>query len=254
MSRQTQFYNALLSHDATPPSGLLTCNGSDPAVRFAVYRNNVLSSLIDALADNFPVVQALVGETFFRAMARHYVLANPPSSPLLVHYGEQLPAFIAQFEPASALPYLANVAHLEVLRVRAYHAADACALGHEHLAAQLSGCADPARLLFNLHPSVHLLSSAYAVHSLWAAHQGTLCIEHVDPYQREQCLVLRQQLEVLVIALDAASATVIRRLQQGLPLGQATAGCPTELDLGQCLALLIRHGAIRAISIAPIRE
>lgn len=254
MSRQTRFYNALLSDAASAPDGLLTCNASDPAVRFAVYRNNVLNSLVDALADTFPVVQALVGEAFFRAMARCFVQAQPPSSPLLVHYGEQLPAFIAQFEPAASLPYLANVARLEVLRVRAYHAADACSLNHEHLSTQLNGGHDPAHLVFRLHPSLHLLSSPYAVYSLWAAHQGALRIEQVDPYRSEQCLVLRQQLDVLVIAVDVASAAFIGRLHSGVPLGVAAASCPTDFDISQCLAMLIRQGAISAVSLSPTHE
>ncbi|MEO8121927.1 MAG: DNA-binding domain-containing protein, partial [Rhodoferax sp.] len=70
MNSQTAFANALLNAELPCPSGLKTWNGSDPGTRFAVYRNNVMVSLIDALADTYPVVQELVGEEFFRAMAR----------------------------------------------------------------------------------------------------------------------------------------------------------------------------------------
>ena len=47
--------------------------GGVPSRRFGVYRNNVYASLIDVLAGRFPVVARLVGEEFFRAMARAYV-------------------------------------------------------------------------------------------------------------------------------------------------------------------------------------
>ena len=66
---QAAFAAALLYPARPCPPGLHAWNGSDPAARLAVYRNNVVSSLIDALADTFPVVQQLVGEEFFRAMA-----------------------------------------------------------------------------------------------------------------------------------------------------------------------------------------
>ena len=66
---QSAFADALLDPARPCPPGLRTWNGSDPARRLAVYRNNVVSSLIDALADTFPVVQRLVGTEFFRAMA-----------------------------------------------------------------------------------------------------------------------------------------------------------------------------------------
>jgi len=67
ISGQADFAQRLLKPDLPCPSGLKTWNGSDPAPRFAVYRNNVVVSLVDALAQTFPVTQALVGEAFFRA-------------------------------------------------------------------------------------------------------------------------------------------------------------------------------------------
>ena len=54
MNNQAAFAQALLDPDLPCPSGLCTWNGSDPARRFAVYRNNVVVSLIDALADIVP--------------------------------------------------------------------------------------------------------------------------------------------------------------------------------------------------------
>ncbi|HKM16205.1 MAG TPA: DNA-binding domain-containing protein [Marinospirillum sp.] len=59
------FYNALLNTDSVLPKGLVSWNKTNCERRFAVYRNNVVVSLIDALAVNFPVVQHLVGEVFF---------------------------------------------------------------------------------------------------------------------------------------------------------------------------------------------
>ena len=69
------FAEALLSPESDHPPGLRTWNGSDPGPRFAVYRNNLVVSLVDALADTYPVVQEMVGVEFFRAMAREFVRA-----------------------------------------------------------------------------------------------------------------------------------------------------------------------------------
>ena len=55
---EARFAAALLDSRQGCPAGLRTWNGSDPAARLAVYRNNVVSSLIDALADTFPVAIA----------------------------------------------------------------------------------------------------------------------------------------------------------------------------------------------------
>jgi len=126
-ARPTQhaFASALLDPARPVPSGLATWNGSDPVARFAVYRNNVVVSLVAALADTFPVVRELVGEEFFTAMARLYVAEQPPLSPVLAHYGDGFADWVVQFEPAAAVPCLADMARLERARVRAYHAADA---------------------------------------------------------------------------------------------------------------------------------
>ena len=151
---QAGFAEALLAPALPCPPGLQAWNGSDPARRLAVYRNNVMVSLIDALATSFPVAQELVGEDFFRAMAAEFVRRQPPRSRVLARYGDRLPDFIADFEPARSVPYLADLARLEFARIQAYHAADAEALSPAAAAAALRDGADVGRLVLICHPSV----------------------------------------------------------------------------------------------------
>ena len=245
LALQQAFTAALLDPALPLPAGLVAWNGSDAGVRFAVHRNNVVVSLVAALADTFAVVRELVGEEFFTAMARLYVAEQPPCSPVLARYGDGFADWVARFEPAAAVPYLADMARLERARVRAYHAADAPVLAADAIAAQL---ADPpqlpqARLL--LHPSVTVITSPYAVVSLWAAHQGQGRLEEVQVDQPESALVLRLDDDAAVRAVPAAAAAFSRKLKHGQPLGVAAAG-DAPLDLGASLALLIRHGALSA--------
>ncbi|MCZ8102634.1 MAG: DNA-binding domain-containing protein, partial [Burkholderiales bacterium] len=214
---QGRFAKALLDPRSPTPRGVSAWNGSDPQARFAVYRNNVVSSLVDALAEAFPVVEALVGEEFFREMARIFVLARPPRSPVLFEYGDLFPAFVAAFEPALSVPYLADVAHLEAARVRAYHAADVDPAGPEILAG-----IDPSLLLdvtVTPHPSASVIASPHAVFSLWAAHQGALDIGDVDPFVAEDALVMRPGVEVEVTRLAPGAVTFLGSLMDGGSLG-----------------------------------
>lgn len=251
MNQQT-FADALLDPQLPCPPGLRTWNGSDPARRFAVYRNNVLASLVGALADSFPVVRQLVGKEFFHAMAHQHVQVAPPRSPLLALYGEDFPDFVASFPPAAGLPYLADVARLELLRVRAYHAADLPPLDTAALTVALG---DPERLpgmRLALHPSVATISSAYAVASLWAAHQGLLDIASVDPAQAECALVLRRGLEVEVSRIGTGATAFIRGLGAGVPLGHAVGAAlaiEPGFDLGTTLAQLLAGGAITRFTL-----
>jgi hypothetical protein len=251
MSGQQVFASALLDPDLACPAGIKTWNGSDPALRFAVYRNNVLVSLVDALADSFPVVQELVGEEFFRAMASVYIRAHPPRSRLLLHCGDVFPDFIASFPPAASVPYLADVASLEIARTRAYHAADRAPLDDALLRLAL---ADPDLLLklrLQFHPSVFLIRSKFAVFSLWAAHQGSLSISDVDPAQAQSALVFRDGLDIQVLALSAGTAVFTAALLSG-DLLIAAAAEATNLepvfDLASTMARFLRFQLICSIT------
>ncbi len=247
MNSQADFAQALLNPGLDCPGQLKTWNGSDPATRFAVYRNNVTVSLIDTLADTFPTVQELVGETFFRAMARVFVQAHPPRSRVMAYYGLSFADFVDSFSPAASVPYLADVARLEIARVMAYHAADVPAIAPDNLRVAL---ADPQGLMslrLDLHPSVHLIESQFAVVSLWAAHQGALCISDVDATVAQAALVFRNGLDVDTVALSVTTKQFLSALQTGDTVVNAAAlanSADHSFDLTATLAMLIQFQLI----------
>lgn len=255
MSTQQVFADALLAAEPVCPPGLRTWNGSAPEKRFAVYRNNVVVSLIDALADSFPVTQELVGEQFFRAMARQFVRAEPPRSPVLALYGDGFAEFIAAFPAAAGLPYLADVARLELLRVQAWHAADAEPLAAEKIGRLLGDAEALPEARFTLHPSVRVLRSRHAVVSLWTAHQSesaALALTQVDPAIAETAWVRREGLDVEISAIAEGAAVFIELLQQGVAFGQAAEQAlraDTRLDLAAALGMLIRGGVLASVTI-----
>lgn len=277
---QADWCAALLDPTLPAPAGLRAWNGVDPRSRLAVHRNNVVGGLVEVLAANFPVVQQLVGADFFRAMAAAYVRQWPPRSCLLAHYGAPpavlapgaadsgFPAFIASFGPAASLPYLADLARLESARIHACHAADAAPLTAEAGAAALAagGQADSAGRLaaagdlrLVCHPSLVVVSSPHAVVSLWAAHQadGEPDLANLTLDTPEAALVLRKDLQVLVLPLPPAVApglaALLQALQQQARLGDAAAqvlAAQPDANLGSLLSLLVGHGGLCAIHLA----
>lgn len=256
MSAQHAFAEALFAAGAACPPGLTVWNDSNPARRFAVYRNNVMVSLIDALADSYPVTQELVGEDFFRAMARQFVTAHPPRSPVLALYGDELADFIAGFAPAAGLAYLADVARLEMLRVQAFHAADAAALTAQEIAGLLGDPAALAQARFRFDPSLGVLRSRHAVVSLWAAHQATdvaASLAQVAVDQAEAALVWRAGLEVDIARIGEGVAAFILILKRGVAFAAAAEQALTVdpgFDLVATLGLLVRAGVITAIDLS----
>lgn len=251
---QHAFAAALLVPAMAIPAGIRAGGRQDDRQdqqrRFAVHRNNVVVSLVDALAATFPVSEALVGEKFFRAMARARVQADPPRSPVLIEYAQEFPDFVAGFAPAAGVPYLADVARIEALRVLAYHAADASpvpdSLYRELLAAPEALAA--ARL--TLHPACHWLRSDYAVHSIWLAHQGledlaSASLDGIDVERAEEVLIVRPDFEVVVAALPPGAIEFLEALRGGQTLGSAFAAAQAavdDLDSGALFTLLIQHG------------
>lgn len=167
---------------------------------FNVHRNTVLAGLVRALAEGFPSVESLVGPTFFAAMAAVAVRARPPSHPVLLAYGAGFAGFLEQFEPVAALPYLADVARLDGLRRRAWHAADVAALEVD----ALKGI-DPDHLAarrITLHPSLGLLASVHPARTLWAAQNGEAAPEPLA-WTPQTTAVWRQHRAIRVEAVDA---------------------------------------------------
>ncbi|WP_210546665.1 DUF2063 domain-containing protein [Rhodoferax sp. PAMC 29310] len=249
MSTQHTWSQALLDPAHAAPIGLVTWNHSDPARRLAVYRNNMMVSLVDALANTFPVTEELVGEEFFRAMAQVFVRAHPPRTRVLCHYGHELPSFIAQFSPAAGLPYLADVAHLEFLRLQALHAADAQSMDAQRIAAVMQDTDALPSVRWQLAPSLHLLCSPHAAVSVWATHQegSGIALEDIDLQRAESALIFRSGWDVMVLQISPGMTELVNHLLSKATLGEAidqAFACEPDFDLSRALADLIRHGLL----------
>ena len=246
--------NALLDPAAPTPTGLSSHTSLIVTRRFNVYRNNVVVSLIEALKATFPVACRLVGDEFFAATAREFVRTSPPGSPILSRYGEEFPNFLAQFEPVSDIPYLPDVARLEWLQLRAYHAPDASSLDAGDFA-HLDPSSIP-NLVVSLLPSVRLFSSPFACVSIWRTNTHDQEVKPIEDLHRgEDALVLRPGQEVIVLPLPVGAHQFISELAARNSLGSAYASVSVKepaFDLQFALAALIDCGAITSFGFERI--
>lgn len=236
---QDAFSAALFDPDAGPPPGVAAGADGRPAEkRFAVYRNNVIASLIEALGKAYPAVERLVGPEFFKAMAGVHVRAHPPQSPVMLFYGEAFPEWLEAFQPAASLPYLPDVARIERARRRAYHAADATPLTPADAEAVFGALAPEAVALsrIQLHPSLHLVSSAHPALSIWRmADAGGGGKAPAGP---ERTVIVRPDETVEMRAADAGAFAFLDALSAGARLvDAATAGTTAHSDFDLAAAL-----------------
>jgi hypothetical protein len=208
----------------------------------AVHRNNVMSSLIKVVAARFPAVRRLLGEESFFESIRRFIAAEPPRSPLLLEYGDAFPEFLRRLDAAAGC--IADVAELEVARVKAYHAADAAPLPPQAFAAipaeRLAG------LRMKLHPSVSLLQSRFPIVSLWHASQqaGEVAL----PQERtEAALIARPALEVEIWNLPPGGLAFLTALSRGATMAEAAEAAmdaAPDFELAVNLSVLIEAGIV----------
>ncbi len=242
---QSDFARALRNPDLAVPRGVTAHSSDMPQERLAIYRNNVIVGLVSALEARFPATRKIAGEDFFKGAAKLFAVTQPPRSPLMMFYGDAFPAFLADFEPAREVPYLADVARLESARTRAYHAAGALPL----MPAALSGVAldTLAGSCFTLHPSVEIVASDYPIVTIWAMNSGEIDLAPITDWRGEDALVSRPGFDVEVRRLSPGVKTFLQNLAARNPLGEAAAAALAanpRFDLAANLAALFAGLAI----------
>lgn len=250
MTRQAGFADALLVPEAPVPQGLTAPGGRPAGKRFDVYRNNVVVSLTEALETGFPVVRKIVGPENFKVLARAFLHAHPPESPVMLAYGAALPAFVEGFEPVRDIGYLADVARLELALRDAYHAADAEPLDPARLAAVPPERLEQVRL--RLAPSLRLVRSPWPIHAIWL--YSTEPGGPKPEARAEDVAAVRSGYDPQPHLLPPGGAAFLAALQTGVPLGEAVAKGSEQaetFDAGPLLALLLSTGTITDLDDTP---
>ncbi|MEM6617935.1 MAG: DNA-binding domain-containing protein [Pseudomonadota bacterium] len=245
MTGQTAFAQAVLDARAPVPDGVIGPDGGPAGKRFNVYRNNVIVSLMDALAEAFPVIEALIGAENFRNLSRLFVAAHPPTSPLLMLYGAEFPDFLRGFEPLSHVPYLGDVAALEQARREVYHGADSHPIDADALGRIAPETLVDARL--RLAPARAVLRSPWPVAQIWRmnAEGGPPPVAAA-----ETVLLTRPDYDVAITVIDTATDTFFTALAEGATLGvalEAATEHDARFDMGAALGLALTHNLITAV-------
>jgi len=243
---QDGFHRALRDPLCPVPDGLTDGLARPAGRRFDVYRNNVASSLTRALHTAFPTLANLLGPDNMDGLAGLYLRAHPPETPLMMHYGAAMPDFVAAMDQLAHLPYLADIARLDLAMRRSYHAADAAPID----AATLAGLSPEALMSarMSLAPPVQLLRSAHPVHDIWAFAMAG------GPKPRpgaQDIIILRPDFDPAPHLLPPGAGALIEALAQGADLASAQARAETDhpgFDPGPAIALLLQGAAITTLT------
>lgn len=180
-----------------------------------IYRRSYQARLVECLADDYPVLQATLGEETFESLCRAYIAQHPSAEPTLNRFGRHMADFCRSY----ALPephFAADLASLEWAVVLAIHAPTAPPLSLEELARIPIESWPEARLLPN--PSLALHTLDYPVNAYLTARQRGEAVAPPTPHV-SSVAVYRTEQTVWRLELTPPMVMLVESLSGGETLG-----------------------------------
>ena len=112
---QQQFSQSLLYQSSDISFQVKEKQGFDVDQLLQIHRNNFVISVTESLKVTFKYTQELVGEEFFEASARQFLLQQPPEVNNICVYGKNFPCYLASLQQLLEMPYIAEMAKFEYL-------------------------------------------------------------------------------------------------------------------------------------------
>lgn len=187
---------------------------------FAVYRNTVLKGATDALLANFPTLERLVGTDWLRGAAAIHARRSPPTDARLLHYGADFPGFLDDFEHAREMPYLGDVARLDLLWTHVHCAAEEPVIEMSALA-QLSPTDLSSLRLIPRASCRWAWLPACPAYTIWRINREQLQMPDELNWQGEGALLTRNAGRVHWQAASAADCAFLDACAVDLPLDLA---------------------------------
>lgn len=189
-----------------------------PAEQVDIYRRQFFIRHEEALHDDYPGLERILGEDATRVFFHRYLEAYPPKTPSLRDLGADLAGFAARYDgfPADRRDLAVEMARYELELVEVFDGPDVPPLD----ATKLTGMAEEdwqtARIV--LHPLAVRLSFSYPVHRLRVAIKNGEDVVLPDAPSPVQLLLFRQDLIPRYEELSSEAYALIGALGEGMPL------------------------------------
>lgn len=202
--------------------------------RLNIYRNNVLGNFESILSNIFVVTKKILGEKNFDVLVQKYCQKFPSKSGDLNDFGTEFPKFLKSHE----LPYLKDLAQLELL----YHQAYFAALNKQKIDLKKIKKIENtnlAKVTFTLEQSCVLFASKFAIFSIWQKEQKIK-----NPAKPEFMLICRNQI-LLLNQKEFDFLSLIQKSQTFYKIYQSLCRKHKEhVDVGNLMNNFIANGVI----------
>ncbi|WP_158967909.1 DNA-binding domain-containing protein [Paraglaciecola sp. L3A3] len=219
--------------------------------RLLIYRNTYFSACIDILKRKYPSCVNLLGEDYFKMLARQYSQKYIPKTSVLAEYGELMADFIGEHfrQQAPELEYAADLASLDLAWHECYFATDQVPPTDEVVSSWLE---DIESKRFALGASVRLLQNKSAVTEVWSMlKNGVLTEPQVIEQQAEYTILWRNSGQIFHRVLSLPEWTFISNIHLANTLIESAEAALTtgELDISSVFSQLIANNLLMEITL-----
>lgn len=208
-----------------------------------LYRNSFVMGVTEALQATYLHTLSLVGEEFFNAAARQFILQQPPQENNIMAYGDGFSDFLKSLEQLTTMPYIAEMARFEWLleETTNTHIENATLNVTKLGALQNAQFAD---IIFHIPEQVSLFSSGQDI-----AHLYRMLIDKEVQETDLNCacyMALKKQpdFSLELIKLTPQEYSLAKQIRQNKPLGQIQ-----PLELHQHLPLLMEKKLLSGFTL-----
>lgn len=220
-----------------------------PEQQLAIYQTNMRSALQNTLAQIYPVCRKIVGENYFKQLARQYINEQPSKNANLNCYGENLSSLIKmqcqQRDELTDFSYLSDLAQLEWFYHALYYAAEGerfdLALFSQLSPEQQESCS------FLLAPQLRFIKSEHPILSIWQMNQSEELPSSV-PNKAENGCIFREHNQLKIIVIDDDIYQLLESIAAGHTLTQLSQTTPISY-----LPKFIQSGWITDFKIHHVR-
>jgi len=180
-----------------------------------VYRRALVFSLIDVLADIYPVLKEVLTDEVFRYCARNYIYKNPSRAYDLNKYGKTFPDYVQQQEELKAHPYLYDLGRFEYALHQCYYAASDIPLSLESFKNRVKK--DDGAFHLKLRSSAEIIKTEFSVHHIWEVYQDGAEEEKGEALKGNyHFIILQDDYTAVYYPVEKEFLEIIQGIQNGL--------------------------------------
>jgi len=232
-----------------------------PRERLDIYHGMYLLRMEEALASDYPATKRFLGDDAFFDLVRDYVQVYPSRAHTLNRLSDALPEFLRNSEKRPHLPFLIDLARLELAAAQVFDALEITPLQEKAIAR--IAAEDWERAVFEGIDALRLVSVDWNVNDYALAARDERARPPRPRRKKGFVAVYRRHYAVYHLALLPAAFELLSDLLGGVALGQAVekamAGTrprgkrPTESQLFRWFREWISEGLFHSVRILPKR-